>query len=522
MNDRRPTIMGANILFLVCVFLLLSLSVVPLPLSLGVRVTINELFFILAPVAAFLLIMRLPARETLSLKLVSWPILAASFVTGIGFVLLNRWLVITGTELVGYVPAYTPELLETDALGAVLMAFGLVILAPLFEEAMFRGVLASAYSRWGATAAVVIPALLFALFHMDPMQTLFIVPLALALGWVAWRTGSLWASVAMHAGNNFLPGLYVLLGEFVPGFALPADTIITAGVGLLVALAGVVVLHRMMPRRRVEVAPEDRRLWLLKLWPLGVAVPLTVGLVLLTLLIGMFPELLSLGMRVNLDEAPWETTQTWQYEILNPVDEPVGEATCTLTPGEASIELTCDVEQEAFEVSEGRSYWNADPIDQQMHIVWDAETLNIDEGQITGIRYDGAPFEVRLESVSDGLRLTVVEDGTQVAEETLPADAVLAGRSPLAAGDWPWRYMAMPFVVTQARQTTTVRPGDSLEVSDLHVIVRTADIFPVSGQGDITWRVTVGERFTAWYAVDEPHTLVGYTDDMVTWVLVEE
>ncbi len=522
MNDRRPTIMGANILFLVCVFLLIGLSIVPLPLSLGIRVTINELLLILAPVAVFLLITRLPARETLSLKPVSWPILAVSFITGAGFVLLNRWLAFAVTELVDYVPAYTPEMLHTDTLGAILMTIGLVIFAPLFEEAMFRGVLASAYSRWGATAAVVIPALLFAVFHMDPMQTLFIVPLALILGWVAWRSGSLWASVAMHAGNNFLPGVYVLLGEFAPDFTPPTDTIVTAGVGLLVVLAGVVVLHRLMPRRRVEVAPEDRRLWLLKLWPLGIAVPVTVGLVLLTLFVGLFPELLSLGMRVNLDAAPWETAETWRYEILNPVDEPVGEATCTVTPGEATFELTCDVEQEAFEVTEGRSYWNADPIDEQMRIVWDAETLNIVEGQITGIRYGGTPFEVRLEPVSDGLRLTIAEDGTQVAAQTLPADAVLAGRSPLAAGDWPWRYMAMPFGVSQARETTAVRPGDSLEVSDMHVIVRTADIFPATGQGDITWRVTVGEYFTAWYAADEPHTLVGYTDDMVTWVLVED
>jgi hypothetical protein len=27
----------------------------------------------------------------------------------------------------------------------------------------------------------------------------------------------------------------------------------------------------------------------------------------------------------------------------------------------------------------------------------------------------------------------------------------------------------------------------------------------------------VGEKYTAWYTVEAPHTLVAYSDDIVTW-----
>lgn len=95
------------------------------------------------------------------------------------------------------------------------MAVGIVtvaLLGPLTEEVYFRGLLMGWLSRhWGMGSAIAGSALLFGLAHMAFLTpgsttglvlTVELVLMGLALGLVAARTGSLWASFAIHAVNN--------------------------------------------------------------------------------------------------------------------------------------------------------------------------------------------------------------------------------------------------------------------------------------------------------------------------------
>lgn len=91
-----------------------------------------------------------------------------------------------------------------------------VVLAPLWEEALFRGVvLGGLRRRWPLAVAVVVSAAAFAALHGVPalLPYLFTVGVGLALLREVHRT--LWASVLAHAGNNALASasvLAVLLG----------------------------------------------------------------------------------------------------------------------------------------------------------------------------------------------------------------------------------------------------------------------------------------------------------------------
>lgn len=78
-----------------------------------------------------------------------------------------------------------------------------VVLAPLFEEILFRGILLPFLAkRYGATAAVIALSLLFAGIHghLPSLVPLFILSCALCLAYIG--TGSLVASIAMHALFN--------------------------------------------------------------------------------------------------------------------------------------------------------------------------------------------------------------------------------------------------------------------------------------------------------------------------------
>ena len=78
-----------------------------------------------------------------------------------------------------------------------------VVLAPLFEEILFRGILLPALAkRFGSTAATLAVSLLFAGIHahVPSLVPLFILSVSLCLAYIG--TGSLAASVAMHALFN--------------------------------------------------------------------------------------------------------------------------------------------------------------------------------------------------------------------------------------------------------------------------------------------------------------------------------
>ena len=85
------------------------------------------------------------------------------------------------------------------------------VLTPIAEELFFRGALMGwmmlrRFPRW---AVILLPALLFAIMHLNPVGMLPIFFLALLLGYLRWASGSLWPSVGLHICNNILVlGIY--------------------------------------------------------------------------------------------------------------------------------------------------------------------------------------------------------------------------------------------------------------------------------------------------------------------------
>ena len=113
------------------------------------------------------------------------------------------------------------------ATGLALHLVAGALVAPVAEEILFRGVATTAWVRsLGARAGIVRGAVLFAFAHIvsillggsDASHTLTLalvafvgrLPIALALGWVYVRRGSLWSSIGLHAVFN---GVLIVLAE---------------------------------------------------------------------------------------------------------------------------------------------------------------------------------------------------------------------------------------------------------------------------------------------------------------------
>jgi hypothetical protein len=107
--------------------------------------------------------------------------------------------------------------------------FTLVIVAPLTEELLFRGVILHGFlSRYTVTKSIVWSAILFGLIHLNPWQLTSGIGLGLLLGWWLVRTRSLLPCLAGHAMLNSLPLTNPLLPFLVPGFNTdaPLSTIV--------------------------------------------------------------------------------------------------------------------------------------------------------------------------------------------------------------------------------------------------------------------------------------------------------
>src|SRR5688572_10266020 len=156
-----------------------------------------------------------------------------------------------------------PDLIPPDflghALGPVAMFLAAVVITPLVEEFGCRGRMQHRLEHtFGVVPAIVIPAITFCLLH-GLLVAAHHLAFALFVGWVVWRTGSIWTAVYVHALNNaaVLVLVYLARGwdqssETLPPWLWPSA--IVAGV---VALVGLLASGYRIHRIAQIVRPRD-------------------------------------------------------------------------------------------------------------------------------------------------------------------------------------------------------------------------------------------------------------------------
>ncbi len=148
----------------------------------------------------------LPPLEAVRLGLIG-------LLTVLPLVSLTGWLVerILPTPS-GSNPMLKLVLESNDGLALVCFALTALVLAPLFEEVIFRGVLLPVLSRdLGMAWGLILSSAVFALAHLSISETPSLFVLGLGLARLRQRSGRLAASVCMHALWNGFTFLNLLL-----------------------------------------------------------------------------------------------------------------------------------------------------------------------------------------------------------------------------------------------------------------------------------------------------------------------
>ena len=133
------------------------------------------------------------------------------------------------------------------------------ILAPLCEEFFCRGMMTRGMAQHGSSKkAIIWSAVIFAVIHMNPWQSIPAFVIGLLFGWVYYRTGSLWATIFMHCVNNTIS---VILSKTMPDMAVDSSFIDILPTGWYIALysvclaitvAAILLLNKKMPKKAIK------------------------------------------------------------------------------------------------------------------------------------------------------------------------------------------------------------------------------------------------------------------------------
>lgn len=209
MTRLVPSTRFANLLFLAVSFLILIGSSILAPiLGLGTNLWINELLWILTPALISVIICKLTPKKVLKIKRASRRNICIGMLAAAGLWFATYDL----SRNTGIWLNHTFGVIDTDSFTAslsvnqsILLLFGMLILAPICEELLFRGVIQSAYESYNGKHGYVYAAVLFGMFHIANGIT-EVIPtflVGLLLGYLVHRTGSIITSMCAHMAFNF-------------------------------------------------------------------------------------------------------------------------------------------------------------------------------------------------------------------------------------------------------------------------------------------------------------------------------
>ena len=123
----------------------------------------------------------------------------------------------------------------------LLMILANVFFAPISEEIVFRGLITSrlrrAFPDWVSIAIV---SILFGIVHIQPLWVVYAAVMGAFMGIIAYRTGSIGASIIFHVLFNAFGTIMSYIG-----FAVPYIGIVIAFVlGLVITIAGLYLLFK--------------------------------------------------------------------------------------------------------------------------------------------------------------------------------------------------------------------------------------------------------------------------------------
>lgn len=196
-------VLKANIYFLIILLLEIFAPIGLLPIYKFIGLTdirivllINHIVLFLLPALIYLLINKLPIKQTLRLNKLHFK--DTILIILLGFLVqpvMMFFSLISAFFFNNEVGAFVSEITSTP----YILLLGLIALLPsITEEVTIRGIVLSGYDNQNKYIAALITGLFFGILHLDPQQFLYATALGFLFALVVRITNSIYASMIMH------------------------------------------------------------------------------------------------------------------------------------------------------------------------------------------------------------------------------------------------------------------------------------------------------------------------------------
>ena len=484
--------------------------------SFGWGLLATEVFLIFLP--SYLLHRRkgIPLKEQMWITKPRAGVALVALLLGSGAWLVDTIIETFTIQITGYTPPAIAGVIPTTPLEAILVFLGFAIAAPICEELLFRGTIQRTYHQEkNAYITILITALMFIGFHMRLQGFVALIPIALIIGFVYWRTKSLVAVILVHFANNFMAALVMIQAGLFPDFPLPFPTVQTAAFGILMIIAGLFLLVRLTPDANDAPTPtEHAATGIRTYWALFVAVVIFAIVAVL--------EVASSGLlgALELDAAQLPQKASYSYAVQHKGGEQVGTAHCAIEQKNLAVFLDCSREIEAFEYQEGNSFYASGDVYTDLDISWNIADLSLYQLSLQNTSEDHSS-QWQVETLEDELVLHVNANNTPI-DFSFPATS-------LVEEEWPWRLMGLPFATNYFAQASYLEPMVWRQATqDNGPVLNENSFIYIQGQEEIntaagtftTWKVSLDNQ-NAWYDVNAPHVLIQFETRMFDYQLSE-
>ncbi len=141
----------------------------------------------------------------ISTQKATWSLVSAPYLICSGLAILTAGFLVSALMgLLDWIPNIMEQSFDIlqSGWGGIL---AIAIIGPVLEELLFRGAITKALlQQYNPTKAILISALLFGVFHINPAQILPAFLIGILLAWTYYKTGSLIPCILMHILNNSL------------------------------------------------------------------------------------------------------------------------------------------------------------------------------------------------------------------------------------------------------------------------------------------------------------------------------
>ena len=163
--------------------------------------------FMLIPLISFLISKKEPLIKRLRINPVSSETIKLTTMFSIGLIILSDEfdrLIQVFIPSPNYIVDLNNLLQPEGVFGYILLIIAIAIIAPIGEELLFRGFLQQFLEQhWkDITRAILITSLFFSIIHMNPYWFIQIYILGIMLGFLSWKTNSIFPPLILHALNN--------------------------------------------------------------------------------------------------------------------------------------------------------------------------------------------------------------------------------------------------------------------------------------------------------------------------------